>query len=245
MVRHLKKTLPGFSYHRVQNEKELRNILEGEKWDIVISDYALEAMDAFVALAIVRSKDTAVPFFLVSGSTNEAIAAQAAKMGAAGTYSKDALGPLVPAILKVLAKGPREAGIEAPKNTAPNPDLDALLDPGQIALIRELEVDGSAGLLTKLIGIFLNDTPARLEKIKAAAAAKEWNTVSREAHLLAGGAAGIGAIPIRELAAKIERAADSATKANFFPEDLGALEQECAKLCVRLASALGDTPKRG
>jgi HPt (histidine-containing phosphotransfer) domain-containing protein len=59
----------------------------------------------------------------------------------------------------------------------------------------------------EVIGLFLTDTPARIEAIAQAAAAGDAQALSRAAHALKGGASNVGAKAIQQHADALEAAA--------------------------------------
>jgi signal transduction histidine kinase len=92
---------------RAENPGQLRSELEGQPWDVIISDYSMPGFNGIDALKIVRQRDAEVPFILVSGSVGEDIAVQAMKAGGQDYIMKDTLARLAPAVDREL----REAEI--------------------------------------------------------------------------------------------------------------------------------------
>jgi signal transduction histidine kinase len=86
---------------RVDSEAGLREALT-ERWDVVIADYSVPALQFETVLALVKARLPDVPFFLVSGSIGEERAVAALKAGAADFVLKDRMGRLVPAIEREL-----------------------------------------------------------------------------------------------------------------------------------------------
>lgn len=74
------------------------------------------------------------------------------------------------------------------------------LDPGVIA---RLEQTG-AGFPRKLITLFLEQTPRRLDSARAGSRAGDWKVVEEAAHSLKSSAGNLGATRLRELADRME-----------------------------------------
>ena len=87
---------------RVETPEGLRAALEGQEWDLVISDYRLPRFDGLAALAIVKEKGLDQPFIIVSGYITEETAVAAMKAGAHDYVMKDKLARLGPAVEREL-----------------------------------------------------------------------------------------------------------------------------------------------
>jgi two-component system sensor histidine kinase UhpB len=87
---------------RVQDESALRQALEKEEWDLIISDYVLPGFSGLRALEVVRELESDIPFIIVSGMIGEETAVAAMKAGAHDYLMKDNLARLVPAVEREL-----------------------------------------------------------------------------------------------------------------------------------------------
>src|SRR4051812_39374572 len=63
----------------VKNKAEFEAAVEQQVFDVVLSDFALPHYNGLTALDVVRAKDPAVPFILLSGTVGEEIAVQSLK----------------------------------------------------------------------------------------------------------------------------------------------------------------------
>jgi HPt (histidine-containing phosphotransfer) domain-containing protein len=112
-----------------------------------------------------------------------------------------------------------------------------VLEPGKIATLRELEAEGSPGLVADLAGMFLREAPKRLEKIAASVAEKDWERVRRESHLLCGGVGNFGASAAMACAAELEAyASEPGMESERAIGAYARLEKECRLVCEALAS---------
>jgi DNA-binding NtrC family response regulator len=107
LVRTLRQGGYDVQHKRIDSAAALRAGLDEENWDIVISDHSMSGFSGTAALAMVREKDSEVPFIFVSGTIGEEIAVNAMKVGAQDYIMKANLARLLPAIEREL----REAEI--------------------------------------------------------------------------------------------------------------------------------------
>ncbi len=90
---------------------------------------------------------------------------------------------------------------------------DAPLDPAVFGPLRDLArgaQDGETDLLHDLHRLFTRDAPARLEALRAGAAAHDAEGVQFVAHALRGSASILGATAMTAVCARIEQCADAA-----------------------------------
>jgi signal transduction histidine kinase len=85
-------------HQRVCSADGLKQALDAQSWDVVISDYSMPSFDAPSALRIVHERNLDVPFIIVSGSVGEELAVQAMKAGAHDYVMKDRLARLAPSV---------------------------------------------------------------------------------------------------------------------------------------------------
>ncbi|MDQ3364531.1 MAG: HAMP domain-containing histidine kinase [Myxococcota bacterium] len=87
----------------VETAADLHDALATADWDLVISDYSLPQFDALDALDIVHSsRQSELPFVIVSGSIGEASVVAALKAGASSYLMKSNLAQLLPIIEREL-----------------------------------------------------------------------------------------------------------------------------------------------
>ena len=90
------------TYKRVETAEAMNAALDGETWDIVLSDYSLPSFNAPAALSIVLERRLHMPFIIVSGAIGEETAVEAMRAGAHDFITKDKLARLLPAIAREL-----------------------------------------------------------------------------------------------------------------------------------------------
>lgn len=94
----------GFSVHclRVETIESLRDALENEHWDVILSDYNLPEFDANEVLTLLKSHDLDIPLIIVSGCIGEETAASLMKAGAHDFVMKGSTARLVPVVERSL-----------------------------------------------------------------------------------------------------------------------------------------------
>lgn len=102
---------------RVQEAEAMRAALARREWDVVLSDYRLPGFSGDAALRLFREEGRDEPFFIISGTIDDATASAAMRAGAQDFLSKDRLDRLVPAVERELREArvrrERAAAIEA------------------------------------------------------------------------------------------------------------------------------------
>lgn len=81
LLRSLKKNQLEAIFFRVQNEQEMRNVLNNEHIDVVISDYILPGFTGIEALKIFKEYQLMIPFITLTGTGTEVIAVEMMKEG--------------------------------------------------------------------------------------------------------------------------------------------------------------------
>lgn len=81
LIRALNKHQLVATYFRVQNESEMRAVLDKEKIDVIISDYMLPNFTGLDALRIFKEYNLIIPFITLTGTGAELIAVQMMKEG--------------------------------------------------------------------------------------------------------------------------------------------------------------------
>ncbi len=98
MVHELKRFGYTVSWQRVDSAVRLKEALQSQCWDVVLSDYAMPRFSGLEALRIVRDADMDLPFILISGTIGEEIAVEAMHAGANDYLLKDRMARLGPAV---------------------------------------------------------------------------------------------------------------------------------------------------
>ena len=100
--RELRKGLGDIGIIVSENREDFREQFNSFNPDIVLSDFSLPEFDWQSALRISRELAPAIPFLVVSGSSNQLIVDNCLAAGADGFINKDELHRLVPVMKKLL-----------------------------------------------------------------------------------------------------------------------------------------------
>jgi PAS domain S-box-containing protein len=90
------------NYSQVYSLMELPDVLNREKWDVILCDYRLPGFSAMDVLATLRQIRDKTPLIVVSGMIGEEMAVAAMRAGAADVVMKNHLSRLGPTIQHVL-----------------------------------------------------------------------------------------------------------------------------------------------
>ncbi len=110
LIRALRRANLQVSWRQAESESELRVLLEGTAWDVVIADFSLPQFSALAALMMVRERELDLPFIVVSGVVGEETAVEAMRAGAHDFVTKDNLSRLA-AVVQREVQGARERRI--------------------------------------------------------------------------------------------------------------------------------------
>jgi two-component system sensor histidine kinase/response regulator len=178
----------------VNNGREAVDALASHTFDLVLMDVQMPEMGGFEATAAIRAREretgghvriVAMTAHAMNGDRERCVAA-----GMDGYVSK----PLDPRMLFAVVEDEPPA-VPAAASTPSTFDRTAALE----------RLDGDEALLSDVIGIFLEDCPARLKAIKAAVDAREPEAIRVEAHGLKGAASNLSATSLFDAAEVLER----------------------------------------
>jgi HPt (histidine-containing phosphotransfer) domain-containing protein len=99
--------------------------------------------------------------------------------------------------------------------------------------------DGEPDKLARIVGLFIDDVPLRLEELRLAADRGDAQKVEETAHMLKGGSGYMGAVHMAEICGEIQ-ALGSSGELSHAPELLDALEVEFERIRPALESRVGE-----
>ena len=79
------------------------------------------------------------------------------------------------------------------------------IDPDAIASLRELNPGDGGEFLREIVGIYLEDTPKRIEDMRKTLAAGDVASFTRAAHTIKGSSSNVGASGLRAISERLER----------------------------------------
>jgi signal transduction histidine kinase len=143
--------------HRVETRAEFERALD-QPWDAIVSDFNLPGFSGIDALQIVRARDAAIPFILVSGEIGEDRAVAAMRSGASDYLLKSHLARLAPALEHAIAaarthaaklQADRELALSQQRLAELARHLQTRVEAERAAIAREIH-DDVGGSLTAL-----------------------------------------------------------------------------------------------
>ena len=155
---HLRRSGLRVDCTRVDSEPAFRAALDGEPWDIVLSDFNVPGFSGLAALDIVKSSPRPLPFILISGEIGEDVAVAAMRNGASDYLLKANLARLAPAVEHAIdaheARIAREAAdhelaVSRQRLSELAQHLQTSIDRERAAIAREIH-DDVGGSLTAL-----------------------------------------------------------------------------------------------
>jgi two-component system sensor histidine kinase/response regulator len=138
-----------------------------------------------------------------------------------------------------LTKPVRREDLEAVlRRWIPRPEQETpAVDLSVLESRRGPQKDGEPDKLARIVLLFIEDVPPRLELMRQAVEKGEAQSVEETAHLLKGGSGYMGAVRMAEICANLQQKASSGDLAQA-PELLDALEEEFERVGPVLQSAL-------
>jgi PAS domain S-box-containing protein len=225
------------------NGQEAVEAFERQSFDLVLMDVQMPVMDGLTATEAIRRWEglhperrrmpiMALTAFALQGDRERCLAA-----GMDDYLTKPIKPAELSAALERLA-GHRRAATAGRSPEPPSaPAASAPATAGGFDLETALAyVDGDRDLLDELLGIFAEDTPTRMEKIRGAIAAGDPAELMREAHTLKGPLKALGATTAAQLAQDLETLG-RAGEIKGAPEMGAALAREVEQILVSVQSA--------
>ena len=201
--------------------------LERHTCDLVLMDCQMPVMDGFQAAARIRERERAtltetgqpVRRLPIIALTAHAISGDRERCLAAGMddylskpFAREDLVAILNRWLPAAARLPTAISppVAGPPPTA-NDDLPASnlepepnIDQGILDKIRALERGGAAGLLARVITLYLQGTPPLIERMRQALGANDETALRAAAHSLKSSSANVGAMKLHGLCKELE-----------------------------------------
>ena len=214
----------GYQVDPVNNGREAVEALSKLPYAAVLMDVQMPEMDGYEATAEIRRREGAARHTPIIAMTADAMQGDREKALAAGMDD-------------YIAKPVQRE------------DLDAVLGrwiPGQEPPALDLSVlesrrgpqeDGEPDKLARIVGLFIDDVPLRLQELRLAVERGEAQKVEETAHMLKGGSGYMGATRMAEICAEIQ-ALGASGELSGVPELLDALETEFVRIRPALEAAV-------
>jgi len=225
----------GYTVEVANHGQEALELLERQRYDLVLMDCQMPVMDGFQATALVRERErrlgesgqsakrlpiVALTAHAVSGDRDRCLAAGMDDY-LSKPFTREDLAAILNRWLPAPAQSPAEVEpplVPPPAAPPATPTAGAVrersIDQGVLDKIRMLERDGAVGLVARLIGLYLQGTPALVERMRQAAAAADYEALRAAAHSLKSSSANVGAMKLHDLCRELELQAHQRQVAN-------------------------------
>jgi len=202
-------------------------------FDIVLMDVQMPEMDGFEATAAIRAREkdlgTHIPIVAMTAHALKGDRERCLEAGMDGYVPKPVRAAALFAEIEKHVAGAAAAAPPAPA-AALKPDPGSVLDR---AVLQE-RVEGDAGLLAEMIGLFLRDYPRLLGAMREAIASGDAQGLERAAHTLKGTVGNFAATAATTAALLLEQMGRERNLAQA-EEGYAALERELDRLKASLA----------
>jgi two-component system sensor histidine kinase RpfC len=183
----------------VEHGDEALDALERERFDVAIFDRNMPGMsgiEAVRALRVMEMGGPRLPVIVLSADVTEEARREATEAGADLYLTKPVQATKLLEALVTLCPSAEAAAAPAasrvPAAEAPAPDAaGAMLDYDQLTLLEGL--GSRSDFMERLVGVFIGDSAALMEKMEAAVDAKRFGELRSLVHALKGSAGSIGA----------------------------------------------------
>jgi two-component system, sensor histidine kinase and response regulator len=218
--------MSGYRVDAVNNGREAVEALSNIPYAAVLMDVQMPEMDGYEATAEIRRREGSARHTPVIAMTADAMQGDREKALSAGMDD-------------YIAKPVRHEELEAvlgrwiPHAEQAPPTLDLAV----LESRRGPQKDGEPDKLARIIGLFIDDVPLRLEELRLAAERGETQKVEETAHMLKGGSGYMGAVHMAEICGEIQ-ALGSSGELSHAPELLDTLEAEFKRIRPALEAAV-------
>src|SRR3954468_3146022 len=200
----------GHSVKLVEDGEQVLDAAEHERFDVVILDRnmpGLSGIEALQALRVMERGAERTPVIMLSADATAEAKKEAYDAGVDSFLSKPIEALRLLEEVQTIAAGRGAASGASPKN-APTEPAAALADAPQVnieTLAYLEELGSSPAFVKKLCGVFLTDSKALLERIRAAMEGQNYDEVRAALHALKGCSASMGTELLTRLCTKFAK----------------------------------------
>ncbi|MCG6550803.1 MAG: response regulator [Candidatus Magnetominusculus sp. LBB02] len=232
----------------VSNGKEAVEAVKSKRYDIVLMDVQMPEMDGFEATQYIRSG--------VAGNTSRHMPIVAMTAHAVKGYREICIEkgmtdyitkPLnASALYEIIERHAAVPTADFEQETEKSPAVGKV--PKTLPVFDRAEVlgriDGDISILHEMLKAFIVDAPQQITRLKEFSAAKDIDGLSKQAHLIKGISANIGALQLQNRAFKLELCMKkpsnpiTAEDLETIERHVGKVEQECEKVLAAIKEEL-------
>jgi CheY-like chemotaxis protein len=196
----------GCAVQTVENGRQAVAAVQQGSYDLVLMDCHMPELDGFAATAAIRRAEAQGDYGRrtpIVALTADALVGDAEKCRAAGMDDYLAKPVTLERLAAVVERWIGDGDAAAAAETV---GRGAALDRGMLATLYELEQRSQPGLLTRLMTLYLEETPAQLAALHEAVAQGDAGRVEQAAHALKSSSAQLGATRMAGLSAGLQQA---------------------------------------
>jgi two-component system, sensor histidine kinase and response regulator len=227
----------GYQVDAVNNGREAVEALSNVPYGAVLMDVQMPEMDGYEATAEIRRREESGRRTPIIAMTADAMQGDREKALAAGMddyIAKPVKHEELEALLERWIPHPEQRSDGAPGTNEDAPALDLPV----LESRRGPQGDGEPDKLARIVGLFIDDVPVRLEELRQAVERGEAQKVEETAHMLKGGSGYMGAVQMAKICAGIQGLGASGELSRT-PELLDELEAEFNRIRPALEAASG------
>ena len=224
----------GYRVEAVGNGKEAVEASSHVSYAAILMDVQMPEMDGYEATAEIRGRDGAgrrTPIIAMTANAMQGDREKALEAGMDDYIAKPVRPEDLDAVLRRWIPRPEEPPA---RDDGKHPAVDL----GVLESRRGPQRQGDPDKLARIVLLFIEDVPLRLESLRQAVQMGEAQKVEETAHLLKGGSGYMGAVRMAEICARLQELATSGDLTRA-PDLLDALEEEFERVHPALQAAVG------
>src|SRR5215204_3644268 len=231
----------GFRVDAVNNGREAVEALSNIPYEAVLMDVQMPEMDGYQATAEIRRREGSDRHTPVIAMTADAMQGDRERALAAGMDDYIAKPVKHEELEAVLGRWIPQPEQEPPAHTRDEDSGTAedtpALDLSVLESRRGPQRDGEPDKLARIVGLFIDDVPIRLDEMRQAVERREAQKVEETAHMLKGGSGYMGAVRMAKICAEIQGLGASGELSRA-PQLLDDLEAEFKRIRPALEAAV-------
>jgi CheY-like chemotaxis protein len=231
----------GYRVDAVNNGREAVEALSNIPYGAVLMDVQMPEMDGYEATAEIRRREGSVRHTPVIAMTADAMQGDRERALAAGMDDYIAKPVKHEELEAVLGRWIPQPEQEPPAHTRDEDSGTAedtpALDLSVLESRRGPQRDGEPDKLARIVGLFIEDVPLRLDELRQAVERGEAQKVEETAHMLKGGSGYMGAVQMAQICAGIQGLGASG-ELSHAPQLLDDLEAEFKRIRPALEAAV-------
>ena len=231
----------GYRVDAVNNGREAVDALSRTSYGAVLMDVQMPEMDGYEATAEIRRREESGRHTPIIAMTADAMEGDREKALAAGMddyLAKPVQREELDAVLERWIPNPdQNPPAQNNDGTTGTSEDEPALDLSVLESRRGIQRDGEPDKLARIVGLFIDDVPLRLDELRQAVERGEAQKVEETAHMLKGGSGYMGAVQMAKICAGVQELGASGELSRV-PELLDDLEAEFERVRPDLEAAV-------